>query len=345
MMMTPRVERIPVGVLVGFLGSGKTTLLNRLLSEQAGRRIAVVVNDFAELNIDAHLVRQAREQVVELTNGCICCTLRDDLLLELQALAARPDVDYILIEATGLAEPLPIAQTFYMADLPRLIRLDAIITVVDGRAFWDDFARSDLIEDAEGQLVDAPLAPLLVDQLEFSNVIVLNKVDLAQEDDLARLEAFVRRLNPQARIHRATHGGLDPALVLDTTLYDYELSIEHEDWQEEWTKTGGEAEEYGFTSFVYRQRAPLVRERFAALLDDWPDEVIRAKGFITFTMPPLTLISIVWDSADLTSFPPPEDGEEDELSGTELVFIGRGMDEMAIRYRLDACVSQTGAIA
>lgn len=194
--------RIPVTLLVGFLGAGKTTLLNRLLTAPHGRRVAVIVNDYAALNIDARLVRQTTDRLVEMSNGCICCTLREDLVDELGALAQMPDLDYILIESTGIGEPMPIAQSFYMGDLPERLRLDTIVTVVDAAAFWTHYNRHELIEDAEGQRVEASLAPLLVDQIEFSNVIVLNKCDLAEPAALADLEAYVRQLNPLARIER-----------------------------------------------------------------------------------------------------------------------------------------------
>lgn len=331
---------LPVGVLVGFLGGGKTTLLRHLLEGQAGRRIAVVVNDFAELNIDARLVRRADARLIELSNGCICCTLRDDLLRELRELAALPDLDYVLIEATGLAEPLPIAQTFYMADLPALVRLDAIITVVDGAAFWRDFARTDRIEDTEGNPVEAPLAPLLVEQIEFSNIVVLNKAEVAAPGALDELEGFVRKLNPEAQLHRASFGRLDPALLLDTGRYDYTLGAGREDWEAEWSEKGGEAEEYGFGSFVYRRAAPLDRDRFLALFDDWPDEIVRAKGFVNFAEPPLTIVSVVRDTVDLAELPPAELGDSEDLGGTELVFIGRGMRPEAIARRLDACLAR-----
>jgi G3E family GTPase len=187
-------EPIPVTVLVGFLGSGKTTLLNRILSN-ADRRYAVIVNDFAELGIDAKLVRYRTEELVELSNGCICCTLRGDLLEELRTLSQHPSVDDILVESTGLGEPLPIAQTFYMDDLRERVRLDNIVTVLDASNFWR-YYESELDDAASDEPI--ALAPLLVDQLEFCTTIVLNKVDLAHPDDVDALESLARQLNPSA---------------------------------------------------------------------------------------------------------------------------------------------------
>jgi G3E family GTPase len=194
-------EPIPVTVLVGFLGSGKTTLLNHILAN-ADRRYAVIVNDFAELGIDAKLVRYRTEELVKLSNGCICCTLRGDLLEELRALSELPQMDYILVESTGLGEPLPIAQTFYMDDLRERVRLDNIVTVLDASNFWR-YYESELDDAASDEPI--ALAPLLVDQLEFCTTIVLNKVDLAHPDDVDALESLARQLNPSALILQATY--------------------------------------------------------------------------------------------------------------------------------------------
>lgn len=332
---------IPASVLVGFLGSGKTTVLNHLLTEKHGRKIAVILNDFAELNIDSRLVRRADERLVEMSNGCICCTLRQDLVDELRELSQVAALDYILIESTGIGEPMPIAQAFFMDDVPERVRLDSIITVVDAAAFWNDFNRSDIIADENGELVESPLAPLLIDQLEFTNVVLLNKSDLVTTDELDRLDGFVRQLNPDAQIHRSVHGRVDPSLFIDVRLFDYEVALGAEGWDEEWVQDGSEAEEYGFHTFVYHQACPMEWNHFLALFEEWPDEVLRAKGFVVFADDPPVILSLAGGSVHLEALESLEDDHEPgtDLDSTEIVFIGRGMPVDELRDRLDACVA------
>ncbi|MDQ3396519.1 MAG: GTP-binding protein [Deinococcota bacterium] len=356
-------SRVPVSVVVGFLGSGKTTLLNHLLTERHGQKIAVIVNDFSELNIDARLVHRSDERLVEMSNGCICCTLREDLLRELRALADIAGLEYILIESTGIGEPMPIAQTFYMEDLPERVRLDSIVTVVDSSSFWRDYERSDVIEDAEGNPTTSSLAPLLVDQLEFTNVVLLNKTDKAEAEAVHSLEGFIKRLNPGAHIYRTSFGAVDPACLIDTGLYDYETGMEAEGWETEWANDGGEAEAYGFSSFVYRQAEPLVWQKFLRVFEAWPLSVIRAKGFVAFADHNPVLLSLAAEDLRLeelqagelspeaaAALSPEErlaydkalaeqaDGIKDEVGATEIVLIGRNMPEAELRRLFDACV-------
>lgn len=354
-------QRIPVTVLVGFLGSGKTTLLNRILS-QADRRYAVIVNDFAALGIDSKLVRHRTEELVELSNGCICCTLRADLLEELHNLSELPNIDYILVESTGLGEPLPIAQTFYMSDLYERVRLDNIVTVLDAANFWRYYESE--VPDETGEEPIA-LAPLLVDQLEFCNTIVLNKVDLAEPEALDALEALARQLNPDAPIARTTYGQVPLSELVDTHRYDYEQGFAHPDWEEEWHKTGSEADEYGFHSFVYRTEKLLCWEPFHQLLERWDPSIVRCKGLVVFSDHEPVLLSQAGAHVTLEILervdPLPETyedeavleaepfggcfvnpitryGEQEELT-TELVFIGQEMPETEIRRALEACAN------
>jgi G3E family GTPase len=336
---------IPATVLVGFLGAGKTTLLNRLLSEAHGQKLAVIVNDFSEVNVDARLVKHESERLVEMSNGCICCTLREDLVESLRELSDLPGIDGIVIESTGIGEPMPIAQAFHMEDLPERVRLQEIVTVVDSANFWTDFARNELIEDEAGNQVEAPLAPLLVEQIEYTNIILLNKTDLAAPEDLDRLEGFSRGLNPDAKVYRTTRGEIATALVRATDSYRYELGPESEGWDETWESDGtGEADEYGFNSFTYVASEPLVYDAFMALLDDWPDSILRAKGFLNFADHEPILLSIVRNQVEAQTLVFAGDPELDvtdvvlEEQPSELVFIGQHLPVSDLVRRLDSCV-------
>lgn len=353
-----RTSPIPVGVLVGFLGAGKTTLINHLLSSKHGKKIAVVVNEFGEVNVDARLVRHTTERMVEMSNGCICCTLREDLLLELRELS-QMDLDYILIESTGIGEPLPIAQTFHMEDLPSRVRLDAIITVVDSEAFWDDWNRKDTVEDEEGNPVEQPLAPLLADQLEFTSIVLLNKADRVDEVALLQLESFIHELNPYARIYRTVRGQIEPEKLLHTGLYNYQLGLAHPDWEAEWNKPSSEVEEYGFESFVYRSEVGFDAHAFEKFLHNWPKNIVRAKGWVKFVNHvPVTLSQagkqIVLEPRmeplqqhELAALPPEEQTHYQQLLAalnqepTEIVFIGRGIRKQrrGLEGRLNACLA------
>ncbi len=295
-MPTP-VKRLPVTVPSGFLGAGKTTLLNHILNNRENRRVAVIVNDMSEINIDAALVRdgganlsRTEEQLVEMTNGCICCTLRDDLLKEVTQLARQGRFDYLLIESTGISEPLPVAATFEFRNekdesLSDVARLDTMVTVVDAANLLKDYASGDFLRDrgeSLGEEDERTLVDLLVEQIEFADVVVLNKISTAtpEERDLAR--KIVLSLNPDARIVEADFGRVPLDAVLDTRRFDFNRAHEHPLWYKElygFASHTPETEEYGVRSFVYRARRPFDPGRFQAFIDrSWPG-VVRAKGF------------------------------------------------------------------
>jgi len=290
-------QKIPVTVLSGYLGAGKTTILNHVLHNREGLKVAVIVNDLSEVNIDADLVRdggglsRTDEKLVEMSNGCICCTLRDDLLQEVERLAREKRFDYILIESTGVGEPLPVAQTFTYVDeeqdidLSKLTRLDCMVTVVDAYHFWQDFNTRDTLRDRNQEAGEGDtrgVVHLLTDQVEFCDVLVINKCDMVGEAELDQLETALRGLQPRARIIRTSHGKIDPKDILNTHLFDFEEASRSAGWIQELQKDHHtpETEEYGISSFVYSRKIPFHPERLLTWLGDWPKEVVRSKGIM-----------------------------------------------------------------
>ncbi|WP_341486476.1 GTP-binding protein [Pararhizobium sp. A13] len=372
-------NRLPVTVLSGFLGAGKTTILNHVLRNREGLRVAVLVNDMSEINIDADLVRdggadlsRTNETLVELTNGCICCTLRDDLLSEVRRLATEARFDYLLIEATGIAEPLPIAATFSFRDemgaaLCDIARLDAMVSVVDAANLLSDYSSTDFLSD-RGETRDKDdartLVDLLVEQIEFADVVVINKIAEVTTETRTTVRRIVAALNPDARVVETDFGNLPLSTILDTGLFSEAKSARHPLWHKElfgWGDHVPETDEYGITSFVYRARRPFDPARFQNFLaKQWPG-LIRAKGHFWLATRPewIGLLSIAgvqrrteskglwWVTVPRAHWPRhPEfrallDRHWSVVWGDrrqELVFIGAGLAKDAICAALDDCL-------
>jgi G3E family GTPase len=376
------LKPLPVTVLSGFLGAGKTTVLNHLLKNNEGYKIAIIVNDMSEVNIDArflmqeHEITRTGEELIEMSNGCICCTLRGDLLEAVEKLATKKQFDYLVIESSGISEPLPVAQTFTYKDeesgidLSKVSRLDTLVTVVDGPAFFRDFGSEKRLNDlgvGTDENDNRALVNLLTDQVEYANVILINKTDLLSPYDTGLLKSMLKELNPQARIHTISEGRVSPSLILNTGLFDAPGYESRESWKTELEKEHTpETETYGISSFVFSATVPFHPERlFLYLRDRFPYTVIRCKGMFWIAGAADTAIGFNqtggslrleragswWAALTQTErlcHPAYLENREeiesiwDEEWGDrrqELVFIGQDMDQQSITQNLNACLA------
>ncbi|TAH27141.1 MAG: GTP-binding protein [Cytophagales bacterium] len=375
-----KIKKLPVTVLSGFLGAGKTSLLNHILHNKENLKVALIVNDMSEINVDGRLVKdqnilsRTEEKLVEMSNGCICCTLREDLMVEVERLAKENRFDYLIIESTGISEPLPVAQTFSFVDenngidLSKYAQLDTLVTVVDAFNFYKDFCSADTI--ASRSLNDdedtRPIVNLLTDQIEFADVVIINKIDLVNPQFAKELEAVIKKLNPSCKTITSSFGKVPLKEVLNTQLFDMEKAAGTQAWLDELNnKHTPESETYGITSFVFRARAPFHPERFAKYVhQDFPPEIIRSKGIFWLASRPDNALNwgqaggslradsagVWWDSLDKKErmlHPTFLENREmilerwDEVYGdrmNEIVIIGQNINEEQITKELQACL-------
>ncbi|EPG72768.1 CobW/P47K family protein [Leptospira fainei serovar Hurstbridge str. BUT 6] len=369
-------RRLPVTVLSGFLGSGKTTVLNHILKNRDGIKVAVIVNDMSEVNVDAGLIKsggaqlsRTEETLVELSNGCICCTLREDLLNEVSKLAKDGKFDYLIIESTGIAEPLPVAETFTFEDesgfsLSQIADLDTMVTVVDAGNFLKDYSSSEDLADRDleaNEEDERAIVDLLIEQVEFANVLLVSKIDLVSNEELNNLTSILKRLNPEALVVPIREGEVEPKLILNTGRFDFLKAAEAPGWLKELRGEHlPETEEYGVTSFVYRSRKPFHPQKFWDILqEEWPG-VIRSKGFFWLASRMDSVggwsqaggacrtedAGLWWAATPRSEWP--EEELEREISfqwqepygdrRQEIVLIGVDMDHAEITSLLDGCL-------
>ena len=373
-----RIPRLPVTVLSGFLGAGKTTVLNQILHNRENRRVAVIVNDMSEVNIDAATIQNEitlnrhEEKLVEMSNGCICCTLREDLLIEVRKLAEEGRFDYLVIESTGISEPLPVAETFTFADedgqsLSDIAVLDTMVTVVDAANFLRDYDEAKYLQDTQeslGEQDERTVADLLVDQIEFADVILISKTDLVSQEDLARTKAIIATLNTEATIHTMSHGKIALHEVLGTAKFNFEKAQQAPGWLKEMRGEHiPETQEYGISSFVYHARKPFHPQKFYDFLhaENLAGKLIRSKGFFWLATRPeyvgewnqaggiarYGFAGMFWKAIPQDRWPKNQEDLVAILNNwqepfgdmrQELVFIGQGLNKNTIYQALDSCL-------
>lgn len=370
--------KLPVTVLSGFLGAGKTTVLSHILNNREGKKVAVIVNDMSEINIDSSTIKnevsfnRSDEKLVEMSNGCICCTLREDLLLEVEKLAKEGRFDYLVIESTGISEPLPVAETFTFSDedgvsLSDIATLDTMVTVVDAVNFLKDYDQAKYLQETGeslGEEDERSVADLLVDQVEFADVILISKTDLVQADELERLKAIIKILNTHAKVMPITNGNVDINAVLNTNLFDFQRAEQAPGWLKEMRgEHVPETEEYGIASFNYMARRPFNPEKFYQFLHSTEQfgKLIRSKGYFWLATRPhfcgqwsqaggiarYGFAGMFWKAIPKKDWPTDDESLKEieqqwvEPFGDmrqELVFIGQNLDKPAMINALNSCL-------